>query len=86
MRHPVPKELLAFVVALTVVAACAEKRQPPASLALACQVTKCTCVDSTAPFMGAAKTVPVLWQKNGDASCPQGFELRRVATDKERRY
>ncbi len=48
------------------------------ALAGACQVRKCACgPEGWSPFM-AGGSAPVLWRENGDAYCPQGYELHLV--------
>lgn len=45
------------------------------TLAGACQMRKCECMEagSLTPF---AERRPVEWQINGDAYCPDGFQLQ----------
>lgn len=48
------------------------------ALAGACQVQKCVCGPAGwSPFM-AGGSVPVRWRENGDAYCPDGYELHPV--------
>lgn len=63
-----------FVLAL---AGCESRREPVENLALACQLTKCICAKSGTPFFQRAETAPIEWGKTGEATCPEGFELRR---------
>jgi hypothetical protein len=52
--------------------------ESPDALAGACQVRKCVCgPEGWSPFM-AGGSVPVLWRANGDAYCPDGYELHLV--------
>jgi hypothetical protein len=49
------------------------------ALAGACQVQKCVCGPAGwSPFM-VGGSVPVRWRENGDAYCPDGYELHPVA-------
>jgi hypothetical protein len=59
--------------------ACASEPEP--SLALACQMTKCTCLPKgSISFLAKPvdRSVPVLWKLNGDAYCPADYVLRRA--------
>ena len=46
-------------------------------LSMACQVSKCDCVSSTLVFFGSK---PVEWLSDGRASCPEGYNLRKLSS------
>ena len=48
------------------------------NLALACQTMECTCSAETGSLFGKTKTTEILWRRNGDAYCPEGFVLEPV--------
>lgn len=77
--------IIGGLAALAVVTGCSAGTQSQASLAGACQMTKCICSDTSAPFWLANDTAPVEWQRNGDALCPPGFELVRVEVEKKKK-
>jgi hypothetical protein len=69
--------LFFFLLALVTVHGCASSNPRGSSDALAgaCQVRKCVCgPEGWSAFM-AGGSVPVLWRENGDAYCPEGYEL-----------
>jgi len=74
--------LMAMVVLL---AACARDRTELKEPALACQTMKCVCVQPDSEMLDAPEKALVLWAENGDAYCPDGFELRR-ATPKDNEF
>jgi hypothetical protein len=78
---------IAALAALAGVSACSagSQSQSQSSLAGACQVTQCICADTATLFWQAAKTVPIEWQRNGNASCPPGFALVRVEEDNKKK-
>jgi len=45
------------------------------TLKVACAVRKCECRTREPGMFRNADRVPVLWRKNGDAYCPEGFVL-----------
>lgn len=59
-------------------------RDPIPGMALKCQMTKCACVATavTFPAKPGPDAVPIVWQDNGDASCPEGYVLREAPKDK----
>ena len=67
---------LAAIFLLT--SACASEEAPPGEAALACQFTKCVCVQSRHGLFDKPERALVLWTDNGDAYCPEGFDLRRA--------
>ncbi len=75
---------LAGLATVTLAAACSAGSQSSANLAGACQMTPCLCADASAVFWQAAKTVPIEWQRDGDASCPPGYALVRAPEDKSK--
>jgi|APTNR8051073442_1049403.scaffolds.fasta_scaffold02509_7 hypothetical protein len=52
-----------------------------ADLAMACQFQSCVCRDANALFPGFAEKREVEWQANGNASCPEGFNLAPQAKE-----
>jgi hypothetical protein len=68
---------LAFVV---VAGGCAGKAPPP-QLAQACEVKKCTCVDTGVAWWRKAATSEPLWSPEGRAYCPEGQELQLAETE-----
>ena len=67
-------------LALLALAACADEPPPPSiavkpSLAQACTVRPCQCLSTSGAIFLIRKSAPIRWLKNGDASCPEGFEL-----------
>ncbi|MEE9209123.1 MAG: hypothetical protein V3U23_01625 [Kiloniellales bacterium] len=59
-------------------------RDPIPGMELRCQTTKCACVANTFkfPIKPGLNTVPIVWQDNGNASCPEGYVLREAPRDK----
>lgn len=71
--------LIWVLLIATGLTACATEPEP--SLALACQMTKCTCLPKGGiSFLAkpVSRSVPVLWEQNGDAYCPADYVLRRA--------
>jgi hypothetical protein len=58
-------------------------REPIPGMELKCQTTKCVCLASTLEFPAkpGLQTVPIVWQDNGNASCPEGYVLREAPED-----
>jgi hypothetical protein len=55
-----------------------QKPEDPQALALACQLTACTCRATTKSFWAReAETTPVQFRRDGSAFCPDGFRLER---------
>lgn len=48
----------------------------------ACQLKACACEKMDTPFWQRAETVPLEWQKDGSATCPAGYALRRTGAEK----
>ncbi len=48
----------------------------------ACQILSCVCAARDTPFWQEPSTTPILWKENGDASCPEGYELRKASPEK----
>jgi hypothetical protein len=65
--------LLAMIQLLP--AACAGREEAKADLTLACQLAKCVCTGADRLFFKRDVPQPVLWTDDGDAFCPEGFEL-----------
>ena len=53
----------------------------PPQLHLACQTVICECRDAKTEVFADRKTTDIVWRTNGDATCPTGFVLERVAID-----
>ena len=73
----------AAIVSLGVLlAACA--LEPIPDMALKCQTTECVCVDRDAGFLAkpGLDAVDIIWQDDGDASCPESYVLREAKKDK----
>ena len=49
--------------------------QGTATIAEACQLRGCECVEANPSFILKRKRADILWHKNGNAYCPAGFEL-----------
>lgn len=62
--------------ALVVLTGCALAVKP--ELALACQVTECTCLPAQSVYPLKGEPAPVQWKTNGDAYCEEGYVLRKV--------
>ena len=71
------RRLGAVLAAGAVLVACERTREVRPDLALACQTVPCVCVEARATVLRKDATAPVLWRRNGDAYCPEGFVLRR---------
>ncbi len=48
---------------------------PTPRMGEACQLRGCACVGKGIPFFGGRDSAKVQWRRNGDAFCPDGFEL-----------
>jgi hypothetical protein len=78
-----PRRLQFVVVAgttLTSLAGCAlGVSTEGGSLAGACQLRTCECAKPRGPLGTFADIQPVQWRDNGDAVCPDGYQLRLVS-------
>jgi len=55
-----------------------QKPEDPQTLALACELTPCTCRATAKSFWAReAATAPVQFRNDGTAFCPDGFRLER---------
>lgn len=45
-------------------------------MAGACQTRHCSCQHEDVGILTKTRKAPVLWHLNGDAYCPEGFELK----------
>ena len=70
------RRLLLIAMLPTVMAACAEQEKRPLDLSLTCQLTKCICAGKDKWYLEKTEAEEVLWRKNGDAYCPEGYELQ----------
>ena len=63
-------------------AACGSSERPRVerapNLALACQTMECTCSADTGTLFEKTRTTEILWRRNGEAYCPEGFVLEPV--------
>jgi hypothetical protein len=66
-------------------AACSRDDTSLKSPELACQTMACICVAPDPPMLETPEKALVLWAENGDAYCPEGFELRS-ATPKDNEF
>lgn len=76
----VPRALYAptFLAPLVFLAACASKTselEGTPRMAEACQLRSCACVASGIAIFSARERTEVLWRRNGEAYCPDGFDL-----------
>ena len=58
-------------------------REPIPDMELKCQTTRCVCLATTFkfPIRPGLDTVPIVWEDNGNASCPEGYVLRESPKD-----
>lgn len=72
------RTLSSLLLVLIAAAGCASDDEE-ARLAGACQMQRCACgPEGWSPFM-AGGNVPVQWRKTGEAYCPEGYRLYRIA-------
>lgn len=50
-------------------------------LHLACQTVECECVARKGSIFDSKEKADIVWSEKGDASCPEGFELKRIRRD-----
>lgn len=72
---------LPISVLIVSLAGCASGDRGISNPALACQTTKCICVQSDPGIFKKPETSAILWRENGDAYCPEGFDARRANRD-----
>ena len=77
-RRNAMRPLFPMAMILTLLAACADYEEEKADLPLTCQLSKCICAGPDKVFVAEDEPEPVLWRENGDAYCPDGFELKLV--------
>tara|TARA_E500000331_G_scaffold288212_1_gene283562 strand:+ start:223 stop:504 length:282 start_codon:yes stop_codon:yes gene_type:complete len=53
----------------------------PPQMHLACQTVECECRGKRADIFSDRQVTDIVWQRNGDATCPKGFTLKRVRLD-----
>ena len=82
---------LPVLLAATLLFACSEPQKP--NLALACSLTKCTCVSDKGRgyfernFRRQRTTsTDVLWTDRGEAYCPEGYALQRIEEKNRAQY
>lgn len=64
---------------LAVLAGCGSSLPPEERarrMAGACQTRYCSCQHEDVGILTKVRKVPVLWKLNGDAYCPEGYELK----------
>lgn len=67
--------LLASLVFLAACASSTSGLEGTPRMAEACQLRACSCVASGITIFGARERTEVLWRRNGEAFCPEDFEL-----------
>lgn len=70
------KALLPFALVPLLATACAERTSPQTDMRLTCQLSKCVCAAPQRAFLASEPPHPVLWMDNGDAYCPDGYQLK----------
>ncbi len=70
--------LFAIATLGVLLGACALEAIP--DMALKCQTMKCVCQLRDAGFLSkfGQDVIPIIWQDNGDASCPETHVLREA--------
>ena len=66
------------LVLLAMVAACAADETAETDMRLTCQLSKCICAPPPRLFEERGKNKPLLWKENGDAYCPEGYQLELI--------
>jgi hypothetical protein len=70
------KAAMALVLVAMVMAGCAAEETAETDLRLTCQLNKCICASPPRAFLAPEPDKPVLWKDNGDAYCPEGYQLK----------
>lgn len=66
-----------FAGCLLLLTACTLGSKPLKNPELACQTIPCVCEEDDASIFEDAEQAKILWRKNGDAYCPDGFHLEK---------
>ena len=77
-RKPALATAAFFFAAISILSACAREDSRLKQPELACQFMKCVCEEPDPEVLDTPERVAVLWAENGDAYCPEGFELRNA--------
>lgn len=72
------KAAMPLVLVALVMAACAAEETAEGDMRLTCQLNKCICAPPSRAFLASKPSEPVLWKDNGDAYCPEGYQLKRA--------
>lgn len=70
-----------FLMAAALLSACSKTGvapKIPLQMHLACQTIDCRCLGERPNVFSDRKIANIVWQLNGDATCPKGFSLERV--------
>jgi hypothetical protein len=70
------KVLIPLCLMTVLVAACADNKTAETDMQLTCQLSKCVCAAPQRLFLADAPPKDVLWRENGDAYCPEGYQLK----------
>jgi hypothetical protein len=70
------KAAMPLVLVAMVMAACATEETAESDLRLTCQLNKCICAPPPRAFLAPGPPKPVQWRDNGDAYCPEGYQLK----------
>ena len=74
----------AVALLMLLLGACSSSDEPPPpfglemGLNLACQTVECECRDNKETLFSKGNTADIVWKPTGDASCPAGFELKKI--------
>lgn len=66
--------------ALLLLAACGGSKMPPVATTLGeyCATSDCACFKTDRPFWLNPEKTDIVWDLDGNATCPEGFALRAV--------
>lgn len=70
------KAVMPLVLVAMAMAACAADETAEGDMSLTCQLNKCICAPPPRAFLATKPPEPVLWKDNGDAYCPEGYQLK----------
>ena len=70
------KSWLPLMPLMVLAAACASDETAETDMRLTCQLSKCVCAGPPRVFVASEPPKPVQWRENGDAYCPEGYELK----------
>jgi hypothetical protein len=69
---------VAVLILAGALAGCGATGPDAPDLSRACQLTPCSCEDPRAAFWQEPNTVPIEWKRSGEATCPEGYVLRKA--------